>query len=479
MAVSHLPWSVKAATIAATWAVSGALAARAFTLEWTWYGLLGAAVAGYAFLDLVTMFVHWTLDNYFRPTTPVFGSLIHYFREHHVRQDEMFRRGYVDNNFEQCFLALPVPLVWWATAPGASASLFMAVAGFSACFITQVHKWAHVHRPPALVAGLQRARLLVDRGHHDRHHMDFTRNYGLLAGWFDAVADRLRVFEALEFVIYLLTGAVAVNSRLKVSPRAAGSSRFGERLAWLGWRTWYGALAWYAGRRGARFTCMNWGYDDGEALVPESAGPERYCLQLYARLTRDVALEGRRLVEVSSGRGGGLAWLVRARRPASAVGVDLVPGNVEVSRRLHGLEFRQGDAEATGLPGGSADVLINVEASHCYPSFPRFLAEARRVLAAGGQLLLTDFRPREALPGMRADFAAAGFDVLEEADVTPHVLAAMRADAPRRVELVRQHAAPFLHRVLLNFAAADPACDTWRRFEDGRYVYVLFRLRAL
>ena len=102
------------------------------------------------------------------------------------------------------------------------------------------------------------------------------------------------------------------------------------------WRTWYGFLAWYGDRRGARFSCMNWGYDDGRVLVGDGAGPERYPLQLYHALVERAPVAGKRLLDVSCGRGGGLHYLTRAFGPASALGLDFTPGNVRLAERSFG-----------------------------------------------------------------------------------------------------------------------------------------------
>ena len=52
----------------------------------------------------------------------------------------------------------------------------------------------------------------------------------------------------------------------------------------------------------------------------------------------------------------------------------------------------QGNAESLPFPDESFDAVINVEASHAYPHFDRFLPELTRVLRPRGHFLYADFR---------------------------------------------------------------------------------------
>ena len=125
--------------------------------------------------------------------------------------------------------------------------------------------------------------------------------------------------------------------------------------------------------------------------------PDRFSIQLYYRTATQADLSGKRVLEVSCGHGGGASYLVRTLRPSSYTGLDLNPAGIAFCRKRHnlpGLDFVQGDAENLPFPDQSFDAVINIEASHCYPRFPRFLAEVTRVLRPGGHFLYADVRPR-------------------------------------------------------------------------------------
>ncbi len=125
--------------------------------------------------------------------------------------------------------------------------------------------------------------------------------------------------------------------------------------------------------------------------------PNRFGIQLYHRVATQADLNGKQVLEVSCGHGGGASYLVRTLHPASYTGLDFNADGIAFCRKRHklpGLDFVHGDAESLPFADQSFDAVINVEASHAYPRFPRFLAEVVRVLRPGGHFLYADFRDR-------------------------------------------------------------------------------------
>ena len=73
---------------------------------------------------------------------------------------------------------------------------------------------------------------------------------------------------------------------------------------------------------------MNYGYAPLSADLAGTAEPEKYCLQLYRRLMGDADLRGKKVVEVSCGRGGGAAHVAATYQPASYLGIDISERNL-------------------------------------------------------------------------------------------------------------------------------------------------------
>lgn len=105
------------------------------------------------------------------------------------------------------------------------------------------------------------------------------------------------------------------------------------------------------------------------------------------------------------GCGGGIysqAW--RALGASNVVGVDFSAQMVAAARERTagqpGLAFQQGDAAGTGLASASRDIVFQRALIHHLPHYGPAFAEAHRVLAPNGTLVVQDRTPADvALPG--------------------------------------------------------------------------------
>ena len=224
-----------------------------------------------------------------------------------------------------------------------------------------------------------------------------------------------------------------------------GFARFSQKFVW---KRWYPSLTRRLHADDVLF--LNLGYEEDPPMalpLVASDEPNRFYIQLYHRTATQADLNGARVLEVSCGHGGAASYLLRTLGPASYTGLDLNPAGVAFCRERHnlpGLDFVQGDAENLPFGDESFDAVINVEASHCYPRFPRFLAEVARVLRPGGHFLYADLRPRHLIAKWESAIAEAPMRLRSGRIINAEVLRGIEKNHHWTLNLVDQRQSAFL-----------------------------------
>lgn len=240
------------------------------------------------------------------------------------------------------------------------------------------------------------------------------------------------------------------------------------------WRFWYPFLT--RRLRGDEVLFLNYAYEEAPPLnIPLTAEDEsnRACIQLYHHVATQVPLRGKEVLEVSCGHGGGAAYLTRTLQPQRYTALDLNPDGIafcEQRHRIEGLTFVPGDAEKLPFEPETFNAVINVEASHCYPNFQRFLAEVARVLRPGGHFLYADFRFADRLTEWEHALAAGPLRILRSRDINPEVLRGMDANSPRSLDLIARNLPKFLHGLGRDFAGTRDS-RIYNALRDGELTY--------
>jgi SAM-dependent methyltransferase len=209
------------------------------------------------------------------------------------------------------------------------------------------------------------------------------------------------------------------------------------------WKYWYPLVT--RGLGDDEVVFINWSYEEDPPMdlpLEPADEPNRYGINLYHRTATQQDLTGKKVLEVSCGHGGGASYLMRTQKPASYTALDLNPRGIAFCQKTHhlpGLDFVQGDAENLPFDDASFDVLLNVEASHCYPHFPRFLDEVVRVLRPGGYFLYTDLRPAVRIAEWEADLAAFPLRQLSQQEINEGILRGIEKNAAKSGDLIKRH----------------------------------------
>lgn len=256
------------------------------------------------------------------------------------------------------------------------------------------------------------------------------------------------------------------------------TSTFKSRI----WKLWYQYFERKIESQPLRF--MNYGFLPSESeripLSPEDES-ERVSIQLYDRVLGKIPLDGALVLEISSGRGGGADYLRRTRNVRRVIALDRTQSALVHAARRYApdrLSFAAGDALAIPLADGTVDAVINVEASHCYPDFPRFISEVHRVLRPGGHFLYADFRRDTKLDAWFTQLQSCGLRETEREDLTPGVVASLTSCDTVRSDLIRS-VAPRLLRNAFNQFAGTKRSIIFRAFENGKAKYMRFVLQRL
>jgi ubiquitin-conjugating enzyme E2 variant len=181
-------------------------------LAWLSLPVLAALAIGAVLADFGSGLVHWFADTWGRESMPLLGRrFLRPFRVHHQNPDDLLERDFVDCNGDVAMLTVPFFAAAWLVPDGGELGRAASalLVGFAAVSLptNQVHQWAHDPAPPRPVGWLQRARLILPRAEHQRHHQPpHLSHYCIATGWCNGPLGRAGFFPALERAITRVTG---------------------------------------------------------------------------------------------------------------------------------------------------------------------------------------------------------------------------------------------------------------------------------
>eukprot|EP01117_Protostelium_nocturnum_P004704 TRINITY_DN1704_c0_g1_i1.p1 TRINITY_DN1704_c0_g1~~TRINITY_DN1704_c0_g1_i1.p1 ORF type:complete len:295 (+),score=74.49 TRINITY_DN1704_c0_g1_i1:102-887(+) len=176
--------------------------------------LLVALFAGMVLADIYSGLVHWGADTWGGLDTPFVGqTFIRSFREHHVDPFRITVHDVIETNGDNCLTTVPVlgALTLFNVSSDSPSSIFIISFLVSTCIwislTNQIHKFAHMRKPPGWVSLLQDKGFILSRKDHQvHHHTPFDRYYCITTGWLNPVLGSIGFWKRMEQSISQFTG---------------------------------------------------------------------------------------------------------------------------------------------------------------------------------------------------------------------------------------------------------------------------------
>lgn len=491
-------------------------------MDWLW--IVTAFIAGNFYVDCIGAVIHFHLDNYGTKDTPIVGEAIYYFRLHHEHPRKMLERDFVDTNTDITNISILHALIFYPIQlmfpflDSAWINLAIGSALLLGPFVNTVHACMHKSpkEQPLWYKTLSKMGLCCSPDHHKDHHIEFDRSYSLYLGKVDPLFEYFCIWEILETIYYVFLGEIAEKPRIGQWLTLDASLPTRDRFQYAFWNYFYALFSWYFKAKGIEVRSMNWGYHCNEQSDEEKRDSyktfelsekqimkqvlpgvcsdiwqvEKFSLQLYRKNVSAVkgGLAGKDVADVSCGKGGGIRCLSELgaggdkKTPNSVIGMDFSPVNVRECQtsydgQIDHLSFQCGSAEKMPFEDNSKDVIVSVEASHCYPDKIKFLKEAKRVLRKGGRLCIVDFmRMEKEVDNYRKLIADAGLVLERDETILPEVIAASRKCSAVKVALIERLMPRYMWYLSKRFCnTADSV--TFHKFTSGVYDYRWFVIK--
>lgn len=247
-------------------------------------------------------------------------------------------------------------------------------------------------------------------------------------------------------------------------------------------KTFYNLLTLYQfNNRYGDFRFMNYGYaeTDTKNQVHTAADIQKLQSALYLHLFKHAPLNGKDIIEIGCGRGGGCWLLYQQYNPGRVVGTDFSSMNIKKCNRnfkAQNLTFMQGDAEKQQFPDSVFDVVINLESSHCYPSMQNFLKNVYAILRPGGTFLYADiFRSESKIAETENLLKATGLKLEKKEDISPNIVLSLELFAAKRDEMLQSSRLLRWFKIDEKFAASDSR--NFSKLKSGEKKYLFYVLK--
>jgi len=204
---------------------------------------------------------------------------------------------------------------------------------------------------------------------------------------------------------------------------------------------------------------------------------EEHCAMMYHLVAhsqvKQLKLQPENILDIGCGQGGGLMYVSKLYPNASFTGIDRNRTVVKLARKNLALnnrvQFEYTSGNTLQLPRDSFDFIISVGAP-TYFGLSKYVNETANLLKPGGVISFSAGYRQGCHEAIIAELKAAAADnnlaFLSYNDITSNTFASLKADIPRRIELVNKVPWPF--RLYGRKWADLPGSTEYQEYEDGR-----------
>ncbi|MFT7612147.1 MAG: SAM-dependent methyltransferase [Parvicellaceae bacterium] len=158
-------------------------------------------------------------------------------------------------------------------------------------------------------------------------------------------------------------------------------------------------------------------------------------IRLYSELVRNLNMEGKSVLEVGCGRGGGCYIFSEYLGAARIFGIDLSLANIKLANQLNvhkNITFNEGNATKFTFEKEKFDFIVNLESSHCYHSKEDFFNRVYTALQDNGTFAYADLINANKVEKTEAQLLGAGFTILQKREFTSSVVDSIEINSAKQ-----------------------------------------------
>ncbi|CDW89709.1 UNKNOWN [Stylonychia lemnae] len=260
------------------------------------------------------------------------------------------------------------------------------------------------------------------------------------------------------------------------------------------WKFFYNSFSWYL-KNENYFRSHNCGYailtQTGETLklVAKQDIKNQYQNQMYHYAALGIRnlddLQGKNVLDLATGRGGGLAFLAKYFYPKNAVGIDISSHQIQFAQshqdEIDSLSYFQGDVECLNAVNFDKDIQYDlitcIESLHCFSNLSAIFNGVQNLMQKNGNFVIVDIFEKKEVKNIEK--IMKHFFMIEKREIiTINVKHAMNLDKPRVEKMISKFITDneIAKQVMRNILASAEGSKTYEELGKTKE-YICYVLR--